>query len=51
MDNPNHSEDDCAEDNESVIEQNNGIKDSECPEQQGVSAAPNVPGLVRPIRK
>jgi len=51
LDNPNDSEDDCAADDKSDIEQNNGIKDSERPEQQDVSAAPNVPGLVRPIRK
>jgi len=51
LDNPNDSEDDCAVDDESDIEQNNGIEDSACPEQQNVSAAPNVPGFVRPIRK
>jgi len=51
LDNPNDSEDDCAADDESDIEQYNGIKDSECPEQQDVSAVPNVPGLVRPTRK
>jgi len=38
-------------DDESDIEHNNGIKDTECPEHQDVSAAPNVPGLVRPTRK
>jgi len=48
---PNDSEDDCAADDESDIEQNNGIEDSESPEQQDVSAAPNVPGLVWPTRK
>jgi len=48
---PNDSEDDCAADDESDIEQNNGIEDSECPEQQDVSAAPDVPGLVQPTRK
>jgi len=51
LDNRNDSEDDCAADDESDIEQNNGIEDSKCPEQQDVSAAPNVPGLVRPSRK
>jgi len=51
LDNPNDSADDCAADDESNIEQNNGIEDLECPEQQDVSAAPNVPGLVRPTRK
>jgi len=49
--NPNDSEEDCAADDESDIEHNNGIKDPECPEQQDVCAAPNVPGLVRPTRK
>ena len=51
LDNPNDSEDECAADNESDIEQNTGIEDSECPEQQDVSAAPYVPGLVRPTWK
>ena len=51
MDTPNNSKDDCAADNEYNIEQNIGIKDSECPEQQDVSAAPNVPRLVWPTRK
>jgi len=51
LDNPNDSEDDCAVDDESDIGRNNGIEDSECSEQQDVSAAPNVPGLVRPTQK
>jgi len=51
LDNPNDSEDDCAGNNESDIEQDYGIEDSECPEQQNVSAVPNVPGLVRPTWK
>jgi len=51
LDNPNDSEDDCAADNESDIGPNNGTEDPECPEQQDLSAAPNVPGLVRPTRK
>ena len=50
MDNPTDCEDDCAADDESDIEQYNGIEDSECPEQQDMSAEPNVPGLVRPTR-
>jgi hypothetical protein len=49
--NPNDSEEDCAIADESDIEHNNGIEDPECPEQQDVSAAPNVPRLVRPTRK
>ena len=36
---------------ESDIVPNNGIEDAECPEQQDVSATPNVPGLVWPTRK
>jgi len=51
LDNPNDSEEDCATDNDSNIEHNNCIKDQECPEQEYVSAAPTVPGLVRPTRK
>ena len=43
LDNPNDSEDDCAGDDQSDIEQYNGIEDSECAEQQDVSAALNVP--------
>ena len=51
MDNPNDREDDCATDNESDICPNNCIEDPECPEQEDVSAVPNVPGLVRPTQK
>jgi len=51
QDNPNYSEEDCAVNDESDIEHNNGIQDPECPEQKDVSAVPNVPGLVRPTRK
>jgi len=51
LDNPNDSEDDCAADDESDIGPNNSIEDPECPEQQDVSAAPNVPRLVRPKRE
>jgi hypothetical protein len=51
LDKPNDSEDDCTADDESDIEQYNGIEDSECPEQHDVSVVPNVPGLVRPTRK
>jgi hypothetical protein len=51
LDNPNDSEEDCAADNDSDIELNNCSEDPECREQQDVSAAPNVPGLVRPTRK
>jgi len=51
FDNPNDSEDDCAADDESDIGHDNGIEDPESPEQQDVSAAPNVPGLVRPTQQ
>ena len=51
LDNPNHSEEDCAADDNSDIEQNNCIEVPQCPEQQDVSAAPTVPGLVRPSPK
>ena len=51
LDSPIDSEEDCTGDNESYIEQNNGIEDPECPEQHDVSATPNVPRLVRPTRK
>jgi len=51
LDNPIESEEDCTVDDESDIEQNNGIEDPECPEQQDVSTTPNVPGLVRPTWK
>jgi hypothetical protein len=51
LDIPNDSEENCAADDDSDIEHNNCIEDPECLEQQYVSAAPNVPGLVRPTRK
>jgi len=51
LDNPNDSEEECTAADKSDIEHNNGIEDPECPEQQDVSATPNVPGLVRPTRK
>jgi len=51
LDNPNDSEDDCAVDVESNIEQDNSIEDPECPEQQDVSEVPNVPDLIRPTLK
>jgi len=51
LDNPNHTEEDCTPDVESDIEQDNGLKDPECPEQRDVSATPNVLGLIRPTRK
>jgi len=51
LDDSKDSEDDCTADDESNIEQYSGIKDSECPEQQDVSDAPNEPALVRPTQK
>jgi len=51
LDNPNDSAEDCAGDDESDIEHNNGIEVLERPTQQDVSAAPNVPGLVGPTWK
>ena len=51
LDTPNDNEDDCAADVESGIECYNGIQDLDSPEQQDVSAAPNVPALIRPTQK
>jgi len=51
LDNTNDSKEGCATDDESDIQHNNCIEDPECPEQQDVSIAPNVPGLVWPTRK
>jgi len=51
LDHPNNSEEDCAVDDDSYIKYKNCIEDPECPGQQDVSAAPNVPRLVRPTRK
>ena len=51
LDNPNDSEDDGGADVEPDIEQASSIEDLDCPEQQDVSAVPNVPGLIRPTLK
>jgi len=51
LDDPNESEDNWEADNESDMDLDNGSEDSETPEQRNVSAAPNVPGLVQPIRR
>ena len=51
MHNPNESENDSEADVESDIEPSFGIKASESPEHCVVSAAPNVPGLIRPTLK
>jgi hypothetical protein len=50
MDLSNDSDDNWAVDNECDQEHNNYIEDLECPEQQVVSAAPNMAGLVRLTR-
>ena len=42
LENPNDSEEDCAAVNDSDIEHNTCIEDPESPEQQDVSASPNV---------
>jgi hypothetical protein len=51
LDNPNDSEDDCSANVAPDMDQDNSIEDLESPEQQDVSATPNVPGLIRPIWK
>jgi len=51
FDNPNDSNDDCAADLKFDIAQDNGIEDTDSTEQQDASAAPNVPGLIRPTQK
>jgi len=50
LDNPNDSEDNWEADNESKMELNNGVRDSEPQEQRDVSSAPNVPVLISPTR-
>jgi len=51
LDNPNVSEDDWEADNESDTELDNGSEVAETLEVRNVSAAPNVPGLIQPIRQ
>jgi len=51
LDNPNDSEDDSGADIQSDIQQINSIEDPDCREQQDVSTAPNVPGLIWPTWK
>jgi hypothetical protein len=51
LDNPKDIKEDCAVDDDSDIEHNNRIKDPQCPEQQDVSATPNVLRLVWPTRQ
>jgi len=51
LDIPNDSEDDWEADNEPGMELDNGSEVSETLEVRNVGAAPNVPGLIRPIRQ
>jgi len=51
LDNPNDSEDDWQADNEPDTELDNSSEVFETLEVRNVSAAPNVPGLNRPIRQ
>jgi len=51
LDNSNDSEDDCAADIDSDMDQDNTIDDPESQQQRDVRAAPNVPGLIRPTQK
>jgi hypothetical protein len=51
LDNPNDSEDDWETDNDSNMELDKGSEDSETPEVLNVSSAPNVAGLILPIRQ
>jgi hypothetical protein len=51
LDNSNDREDDWEADNESDTQLDNGIEVSPTLELRNVSAAPNVPGLIRAIRQ
>jgi hypothetical protein len=51
FDNPNNSEEDFAADDKPHIARDNGIEHPEIPELRDVSAAQNVPRLIRPILK
>jgi hypothetical protein len=46
LDHPNNSKHDSVAGVESSIEQDNSIKDPECPDQPNVSATANVPRLI-----
>jgi hypothetical protein len=48
LENPNYNEENIAADDDTDIAHNNCIEDLECPQQQDVSATPNVPRLVWP---
>jgi hypothetical protein len=51
LDNPNDSEDDCAADVQSEMEQDSSRKDSESPEQRDESFTPNISVLIQPTWK
>ena len=51
MDNAIDSRDNCAADDRSDVDPHNRIEDPDFPEQEDVSATPNVPQLVRPTQK
>jgi len=51
LDNPIESEANREADDESDLQPDNVIEDLETPAQWDVSAAPNVPGLIRPSRR
>jgi hypothetical protein len=51
LDNPSDSEDDWEADNESDMDLDNDSEVSETLEVRNVSAAPNVPRLIRPIQQ
>jgi len=48
FDNPNDSQDDWEADNQSHMELDNSREDSKTPGHLNVSAAPNIPRLIRP---
>jgi hypothetical protein len=49
--NQNGSEDDCAADIESEMEQDKRIEQLDSPEQRNLRAKQNVPGMFRPVPK
>jgi hypothetical protein len=50
LDHTNNSKDNWAEDIKSYIEQYIGIENPECPEEQDITAAPNVLQLIWPTQ-
>jgi len=51
FDDPNDSEDDWEADNESIMEQHNGVDNPETPVQQNVSATQSIPWLIQSTRR